>query len=443
MFLTLRGRLTRIWRLTALRQAVILTGCFMGLLALAGLFSILQFQRVFEDRIEAELTARMAVVSADLADGGLDAAEYPWSGTERIVFVQTRRALRPGFYNDWEFGPRPRGAGRNGDDWMYLVRNAEGGQLVVGTNVGRRDEFIEVILQSMGIVGLSAAVIALLFGLGLGLRAQARLTAITTTLRRAATGDLTARVASPTDRDDLDDLAGQLDDTIEHLDRLMRQTRDFAGNIAHDLKTPLARLRLRLENALLAETDHGDSADEIGAALEQTDDVIAIFDAFLRVAKLEAGTAKATFEPVDLGALVDQIAEIYGPVIEDGGRSLTVDRLAPATVPGDRVLLTQMLANLIENAIRYTPKGAKIRLVARGYELGLADNGPGIPEAEYTRVVQPLYRLDKSRSEEGAGLGLALVKTIANVHDAQLILSPDPAAKGAGLLIRAVFSKNP
>jgi signal transduction histidine kinase len=253
-----------------------------------------------------------------------------------------------------------------------------------------------------------------------------------------AEGDLAARVNPLRDRDDLDALAMRVDDTTAQLDRLMRQTRDFSANIAHDLKTPLTRLRIRLETALTAELETGESADQIGAALEQTETVIGIFDAFLRIAKLESGATKAEFVPLKLADLAAEVTAAYGPVIEDAGRIFSAEVDPQAQITGDRILLIQMLANMIENAMRHTPEGTSLRLVARDGVLGLADDGPGIPEDEHDKVLQPLYRLDKSRTGEGAGLGLALVRTIAELHGATVVLSPDPAT-GRGLFIRAEF----
>ncbi len=134
-----------------------------------------------------------------------------------------------------------------------------------------------------------------------------------------------------------------------------------------------------------------------------------------------------------------RVKAIRAAVVEDGGRRLDVDAHGPAIVDGDRVLLIQMLANLIENGIRHTPEGTVLTLVAGARELGLADTGPGIPPGEYGNVTRPMVRLDKSRSPEGAGLGLALAKTIAELHGAELVLSENVASDTPGLVVRAVF----
>lgn len=424
---------------------------FLVLIFVAGFVAMLQFEAEFQKRIEDELTARFALVNDDLETVGFDQARYPPTRMERIEFNQQPDDIRDGFHNRLNFGWGIVGNNRGVDDewqaahglgqWMYLVGPSIGGQLIVGTNLARQDDFLDIMLRTMGLVGLGAAIAALALGLFLGLRTQRRINAISNVLEEVGAGDLTARVAALRTHDDLDDLSHQVDLAVTQLDVLMRQTRDFAANIAHDLKTPLARLRIRLDRALMAQENEDTSAENIEAAIAQTDQIIAIFDAFLRIAKLESGTAHAAFEAINLGELVEEVADIYDAVIEDSGRTLAVDVSNPEIIQGDRVLLVQMLANLIENAMRHTPEGTKIALIVDGTILGLSDTGPGIPQDEYDRITQPLYRLEKSRTTDGAGLGLSLVKTIANLHNAELIFSENPSLPNGGLFVRAMFKK--
>jgi signal transduction histidine kinase len=434
---------TPFYRMSALRQAVLLTIVFIVVMLAAGTLALKVLQREFESRVEAELSVRFNNIADEIANDGFDGDLVSDNGLETLRFLPNgqssaiREFRRNGYFDEIDM----HGARHDRGDWMYLGGPVEGGRLIVGTNLGRQEVFYEVALQSLAFVGLISALIAGVFGLVFGIRSQKRISAISSTLNRVAGGDLTARVNARRNSDDLDALAHRVDDTTVRLDALLRQARDFSANIAHDLKTPLARLRIRLETALLAENDHGDSEAQISAALEQTDKVIGIFDAFLRIAKLESGTTKASFASVDLVEIAREVIDIYGPVVEDSNRTLTAQFEPPAIVHGDRVLLIQMLANLIENALRHTPEGTDLRLIARPGELGLADNGPGIPADQREKVTQPLYRLEKSRTTEGAGLGLSLVKTIAELHGATLILSPDPDS-GRGLYIRANFAKN-
>lgn len=451
MSLNQRFSFEKLRRMSALRQALSLTLAFLVLILTAGFIAMLQFEAEFQKRIEDELTARFALVNDDLKTVGFDRARYPPTRMERIEFNEQPDDIRDGFHNQLNFGWGIAGNNRGANDdwqaahglgqWMYLVGPSIGGQLIVGTNLARQDDFLDIMLQTMGLVGLGAALAALGLGIFLGSRTQRRIDAISSTLEEVGAGDLTARVAASRTRDDLDELSHQVDATVSQLETLMRQSRNFAANIAHDLKTPLARLRIRLDRTLMAQENEDASTENVQAAIAQTDQIIAIFDAFLRIAKLESGAAHAAFEAINLGELVEDVADIYEAVIEDSGRKLAVEVTNPAVIQGDRVLLVQMLANLIENAMRHTPKGTKITLIADRTTLGLSDTGPGIPQDEYDRITQPLYRLEKSRTTDGAGLGLSLVKTIANLHNAELIFSENPSLPNSGLFVRAMFNK--
>ncbi len=433
--------------MSALRQALLLTAIFVAILVSAGIFVVSGFEDEFDRRTRLELQTRFDTLAGEIAASGFDAADHPNFGMEQVFFLPDGQTSsnpmfrRTGFFEKDDDDDRRGGHddGRKGEDRLYLSGPIEGGRLVVATSLGRQDLVYDAMSKILVVIGIVSTLAAILVGGILGFRSQRRMSAVLDTLSRVAGGDLAARVHPMRDRDDLDQLARRVDETTAQLEILMQQAREFSINIAHDLKTPLARLRLRLENALATAERSDDSSGEIRAALEQVDGIIAIFDAFLRIAKLESGASRAGLEPVDLVALADEVAEIYAAVVEDGGRCLVVDAHGPAIVNGDRVLLIQMLANLIENGIRHTPEGTVLTLITRARELGLADTGPGIPPGEYGNVTRPMYRLDKSRSQEGAGLGLALAKTIADLHGAELVLSENAASDTPGLVVRAVF----
>ncbi len=435
--------------MSALRQALLLTAIFVGILVSAGFFVVSGFEDEFDRRTRLELQERFDTLAGEIAASGFDASDYPKFGMEQVFFLPDgQTSLSPlfrrlGFFEEDEDDDDDRLGGHDDghedEDRLYLGGPIEGGRLVVSTSLGRQDLVYDTMFRTLLVIGIVSTLAAVVVGGILGLGSQRRMSAVLDTLSRVAAGDLAARIHPVRDRDDLDQLARRVDETTAQLEILMRQTREFSINIAHDLKTPLARLRLRLESALAAGERGDDSSGEIRSALEQADGIIAIFDAFLRIARLESGASRAGFEPVDLVVLANEVAEIYAAVVEDGGRRLDVDAHGPAIVDGDRVLLIQMLANLIENGIRHTPEGTVLTLVAGARELGLADTGPGIPPGEYGNVTRPMVRLDKSRSPEGAGLGLALAKTIAELHGAELVLSENVASDTPGLVVRAVF----
>ena len=437
--------------MSALRQALLLTAIFVAILVSAGFFVVSGFEDEFDRRTGLELQARFDTIAGEIAASGFDAADHPNFGLEQVFFLPDGQASpnpvfrRTGFFKDYEvddddedrrYGRRD---GPDGEDRLYLGGPVKGGRLVVSTGLGRQDLVYDTMFRTLLVIGVVSVLAAILTGVILGLRSQRRMSAVLDTLSRVASGDLTARIDPMRDLDDLDQLSRRVDETTGQLEILMHQTRELSTNIAHDLRTPLTRLRLRLESALAADERDGDSSAEIRAALEQADGIIAIFDAFLRIARLESGASRAGFKPVDLVALAGEVAEIYAAVVEDSGRDLVIETHGPASVDGDRVLLIQMLANLIENGIRHTPEGTVLTLIAGAGELGLADTGPGIPPGEYDNVTRPMFRLDESRSPEGAGLGLSLAKTIAELHGAELILTENAASRTPGLIVRAVF----
>lgn len=299
-------------------------------------------------------------------------------------------------------------------------------------------------LESLALQGFSSALLVLAliaFGGGgwLGVRAQRRLDAIGRTMDRVAAGDLSARVPERGRGDDIDRLAIQLNQALGRLQATVEGIRQVSVDIAHDLKTPLGRLKIRLLDAQESQARGEDAGVALAAALTQADHLNAVFEALLRIARLESGARQARFDCVDLNEVLSFAHEIYAEVAVDAGMSLTLNTsAAQADVRGDRELLVQLVANLIENTLRHCPAGTRIELgiAAEGEALTLTvrDDGPGIPAAERERVLRRFYRLDKSRSRPGSGLGLSLVKAIAGFHGAELKL--DDARPGLRVSMR-------
>jgi signal transduction histidine kinase len=442
MLSTVLSPIRRLWRLSALRQALLLTVAFLIVIAGAAGYAVYEVRDAMDRSFDDRLQARFADVSAALSDGTFSVVSDNASSLERVIFIPDSQSSAEGygergiFFDDELVPPEGRFRGVPREPWIFYGGPVQNGWLIIGRNVGELSVFDEVLADTFIGIGWVTLAISLSLGLLLGWRTQRRLTDVTRVLGRAADGDLTARVAPRTNRDDLDQLGVQVDETIVRIGAALQQARGFSANIAHDLKTPLTRLRIRLETALLAQ---GDREDEVGAALEQCDKAIAIFDAFLRLSKLESGALEQAFAPVDLMGLAGTNAETYAAVAEDSGRTLRTD-LSPVVLSGDKVLLNQFLINLLQNALRHTPEGSTLTIIAAPGIFGVLDDGPGIPVAQRAAVTEPLYRLDRSRTTEGAGLGLALAKSIAARHGAELVLS-DPPAGGAGLFARMVWTE--
>ena len=256
-----------------------------------------------------------------------------------------------------------------------------------------------------------------------------RVEAVGAASRAIMAGDLGARIPVGRRGDEFDRLAAQLNAMLDRIGELVEDVRQVTNDVAHDLRTPLARLRQRLETARRKAASVADYEAAADAAIAETDAVLATFTAMLRIAQIEAGTRRAGFAPVDLSGLLAGLAETYAAVAEDRGQSLRAAVEPGVVVTGDKELLAQLFANLIENALTHTPPGSRIEVaLARdggGPVATVADDGPGVPAAMRERVLKRFVRLEASRSTPGSGLGLASVAAIARLHGLGLGLADD------------------
>jgi signal transduction histidine kinase len=210
--------------------------------------------------------------------------------------------------------------------------------------------------------------------------------------------------------------------------------RNVSNAIAHDLRTPLAELRARLEDILRSKPDRELTLDSLGEAVSDIDRLIGVFNALLRLSEIDSGLRRAGFAGVDLAEIADELAELYAPTAEQRGLTLEAEAAPDLLVRGDPFLLAQAVGNLLDNAVKYTPAGGTIRLTVTpegddGVEICVADNGPGIPADELGRVTERFYRGDSARGKGGVGLGLSLVEAVARLHGGRL----DFADNGPGL----------
>jgi len=239
-------------------------------------------------------------------------------------------------------------------------------------------------------------------------------------------GDLSRRVPTRGSGDDFDQLSASLNEMLDRIQTLMEGLRQVSNDIAHDLRTPLTRLRQRLEAARLKARTVDDYAGAVDSTLADTDQILRTFGAMLRIAQIEAGTARSRFTTVDLSGVLRAIVDLYAAFAEDQQQALTGKIADGVSVHGDRELLTQMLVNLVENALRHSPAGTLVQVglerQANAVLCSIADNGPGIPKEEYDKVFRRFYRLDASRATPGSGLGLSLVAAIAELHGVAISL---------------------
>lgn len=281
----------------------------------------------------------------------------------------------------------------------------------------------------------------LLFGLaGGGLMSQnmlSRLDTINRTSGEIIAGDLTRRVPVTRAGDEFDVLADNLNRMLDRIERLMKGLREVTDSVAHDLRTPLNRLRQRLEQSQARFLAEGRDAGEIERAIAETDRLIATFNALLLIAETDAGTGRNAMTVLDLDSVARDVAELYEPLADEKGITLVLRSGSGAQIEGNRSLVAQALANLVDNAIKYTPAGGLVMMsvsqAADGVVLTVADTGPGIPAEDRPRVVERFVRLEASRSSPGTGLGLSLVAAVAHFHGTQLELGDNAPGLKASL----------
>jgi signal transduction histidine kinase len=316
---------------------------------------------------------------------------------------------------------------------------ANGDQLLVGRDDRAREQLRGILQQGL----LSAMGLMALLGLvgAIVIRTLFRriIQDIAATTRAISRGDLTRRVPKTGDGDEFDELAEIINDMLDRITRLMDGVREVSNSIAHDLRTPITRARTRLEDA----ATHATSADDLKSAIERaTDDldgVVAVFQALLRIAEIEAGARRAAFAMLDLSPLLMDIEDLYLAVAEDRGIMLRAEIDSPLALLGDRELIQQAVTNLLENALKFSPPGAAITFRAALYgntiEITVADNGPGISEADRIRATERFFRAESARSTTGSGLGLALVSAVAHLHNGVLSLADNHPGLRAVILL--------
>ncbi|HEX4023439.1 MAG TPA: HAMP domain-containing sensor histidine kinase [Steroidobacteraceae bacterium] len=330
----------------------------------------------------------------------------------------------------FEFRADGRGGGRGVHDVLgqggFLP---DGTYLFVGQNTDRLAGTRARILRSFGWIIGATLILAIAGGALLSASFLRRIDAMTRTCRAVVGGQFGERIPIAGSRGQLDRLSGTINEMLDRIATLLESLRQVSSDIAHDLRTPLTRLRQRLESARGKDAGAADYERVMEGALADCDAILTVFSALLRISQIESGSRLANFAPVDLSGLLGQVAELFAPVAEDGQQRLVseLDQAGGSGVHADRTLLLQMFSNLVENAIRHAGRGAIIRIRCRQHGadavVQIVDSGPGIPPSERDKVFNRLYRLERSRNTPGNGLGLALVAAIAKLHRFTITLS--------------------
>ena len=304
-----------------------------------------------------------------------------------------------------------------------------GFRLLVGRDLDDRETLRRVMVQALLTSLFWLVIVGTAGGIFVAMRVLRRVDAMSASAQSIMNGDLTRRLPQSGSGDELDRLAQNLNAMLDRIGELMKGLQEVSDNIAHDLKTPLTRLRNGVEQALRTAKDPGDYRIALDKVLDESDGLIRVFNALLIIARLEAGAQQADMNDFDAAEVARDVAELYDPVAEEMGLTLTLDMDSGLIMHGNRELVGQALANLVDNATKYAKSASigheplvKISAHRAGadIELTVADRGPGIPEGDRARVLERFVRLEGARSSPGSGLGLSLATAVAHLHHGEI-----------------------
>ncbi|UWR23050.1 HAMP domain-containing sensor histidine kinase [Sulfitobacter sp. S190] len=442
-----------VWRSMPLRLALLLVILFttVSLLSLAASYVVTR--NAFEEAIRDDLAQDMAgfrAAPSSVAVALLVQAESQETDPGRLVLSYVSASGQ--VYGNGAIAKDGEGfqivslrEGQSEFDGAYLALSTElyGGRLTIARSRAEIEALQPVFLNILLVSLLPTALVALGGGLILARRSKRHVEVIRATLDKLTTGNLAARVrVGPRWSDDLSRIGETVNAMAGAQEHSVTALRQVSSDIAHDLKTPVQRVSLTLD-ALSRQTPPGKPAALLDEAQEELRGIAATFASLLELAQAENSALRADFRPVDLAALCQTLADVHEPVAGERGQTLHCEASRPAVVMGERNLLGQLVSNLLANALRHTPENSDIRISVKAQDgavvLVVCDNGPGIPSDERDKVLQRLYRLDRSRSTPGNGLGLSLVDAVARLHGARISLED----AGPGLQVRVSFDAAP
>jgi signal transduction histidine kinase len=306
-----------------------------------------------------------------------------------------------------------------------------GMRILIGRDIGEPERFRDVVRRALTLSMLMMLAVGFLIWFFVGRRALKRIDSVSRSTERILAGDHSERLPVMGSNDEFDRLSRRMNAMLDRITVLDSGLKSVSDSIAHDLKTPLTRIRNKADGVLRADADDTEQVVALGEIIEEADQLIKVFNALLMISRVEAGSQVAELTPIDISALIADIAELYEPLAEEEGFAFTVKTESDLMVQGNRELLSQAVSNLIDNAFKYADGGEQngkqieLRLYREkaSVVVAVSDKGPGIPPQDYERAKERFSRLDESRTKPGSGLGLALVDAIAKFHSGQLEMS--------------------
>lgn len=423
------------FRSTSLRLAALYTAAFALSVVALGVITLFATRGALSEQFNARIQSESVALTREFYTEGLDdlvqavrerdrtlgALDYGLIGPDRKPLAG--RLAASGATQGWSTVQTRQRDGEVEPIRVLAVALPDGYRLLVGDDEERIEALDGAVLRGFGWAFAGVVILGVAGGFALSRDVHRRLSAISNTAEAIIDGDLSRRVPVRGSRDDLDRLAETINRMLDRITALMESLRQVSNDIAHDLRTPLTRLRQRLEAGLVREAERGEAME---GALGDLDTILDTFAALLRIAQVEGGARRAAFRATDLAQLAGTVVEAFAPSAEDRRQILRLEGEPSLMIDGDPELLTQMLVNLVENALRHAGEGVIIRVgVGRAQgtpALWVVDDGPGVPAAERGRLFDRFYRLERSRSAPGSGLGLALVAAVARLHGAEVRL---------------------
>jgi len=328
-----------------------------------------------------------------------------------------------------------------------IVRLPNNYLLLVAADIEEQAQIAGQIAQAMWIGAILVLVLGVASGALISRRFANRIEALNAVARDVMAGDMKRRAPRNHTNDELDDLSSNLNKMLSRIESLMAASIYAGDSIAHDLRSPLTRMRARLEQAVRER--ESDEEEVFAATLRDADELLSIFNSIQRISRLESGEQRSVFHLIDPAPLVEDIAELYGPLCEEQNRNFEYEIETGLQIRADRGLIAQAMSNLVDNAVKYTDPGGGIALRLRkcrngAVEISVTDTGPGVPVEKRHEILKRFVRLEGSRSRQGSGLGLSLVKAISEIHSAELLIEDGAGSHpgtGKGLRVAIVFPK--
>jgi signal transduction histidine kinase len=432
------GRLPRIVRTASFGLAVLYALLFAASVTILGAIVYWTVSSSFERQMTTRIEAQVELLKEELRSEGNEELLEEVSGRNQLLSFEYL-LLDPSGRRlagtlpviptavGWSDIPGPSDISGEQHARVFRVLTVpltNGMRLSVADDYGSLDDLRHAWLEACVWVLIGFLLLSLIGGLLLSRGFLTRVDAIRRTAETIMSGDLTSRIPLRGTDDNLDLLSLTLNQMMDRIQARMESVSQVSNDIAHALRTPLGRLQQKLEAARIATKGNLGGENAIDAAQLEIERILETCSALLRIAQIEVGARHAGFGDVELSSLFTSVCEAYAPVAEDEGKAIIANIVPSSTVPGDNELLTEMLANLLDNAIRHTPEGAQIEVsLARDHSriiASVADDGPGVPHEAQDKIFQRFYRLERSSKIEGNGLGLSLVAAVANLHDVQL-----------------------